>query len=62
MSAEKKKEQVREIKTYFHYTGRDAEHLSEKSKSFDKELSQKISKVKEAAGEVVKYIDERQNG
>lgn len=59
---EQKQDQVREIKTYFHYTGKDAEHLAEKAKPLDRELSQKIHKVQQASEEVVKHITERQNG
>lgn len=62
MSAEEKQSKVREIKTYFHFTGRDADKLAESAKPLDRELSQKIHKVREASEEVVKHITERQNG
>lgn len=57
--SEQVKKDAGEIKKFFETVKEASEELGKRSGGFDKELSTKIQKVKEGAGEVVKHVEKK---
>lgn len=55
------KEVIEKVRKSFEVVQKGAERLAEETLKIDKDLSQKIQRVKESSEEVVKHITERSN-
>jgi hypothetical protein len=60
--ADSPKKQVNEIKESFKKIQQQSDDLGKKAAGFDKDLSTKIFRVKEGSEQIVKHIEERQEG
>lgn len=57
--SQESKEVAEKVKRSFEAVERGADKLVEETAKFDRDLSQKIQRVKESAKEVTKHIEER---
>jgi methyl-accepting chemotaxis protein len=55
------KEVIEKVRRTFEVVKQGTDRLAEETVKIDKELSQKIQRVKETSEEVVKHIEERSN-